>query len=320
MNMGKGSLQLIVECLLPRRSAGFPYMRTFAEAWMDDGGASRQNFRIPRRVRSALGHLGLCFRFWRAGRKMLCLGSGRIESVAWPWCYAYEIVPVMWDVWPEYVEPLCKFIRRNRVRLVFCTSRQQTELLRRMNPQIRVEWMPEGVDVGLYPRGEILKERPYDVVEYGRVLLPVHEAIKKARDEKKLILYYPCEPGKNLETLEELARVIRSSKISICYPQCDTNPQRAGGVETLTQRYWEAMLSGTLILGRAPRELIDFCGYNPVIDLDKTSEGALNKVQEILEHIEDFQELADRNERFARENAPWAKRMPIIVQALQELN
>ena len=45
-----------------------------------------------------------------------------------------------------------------------------------------------------------------------------------------------------------------------------------------------------------------------------------NKVQEILEHIEDFQELADRNERFARENAPWAKRMPIIVQALQELN
>ena len=30
----------------------------------------------------------------------------------------------------------------------------------------------------------------------------------------------------------------------VCFPQCDTNPMKAGNLETLTQRYWEAMLSG----------------------------------------------------------------------------
>ena len=107
---------------------------------------------------------------------------------------------------------------------------------------------------------------------------------------------------------------IRSSKITICYPQCDTKPWRAGNIETLTQRYWEGMLSGTLIAGRAPKELIDLCGYNPVITF---GEHPAQQIEDVLDHIEDYQELADRNRKYAEENADWSKRIPIVMKALE---
>lgn len=41
---------------------------------------------------------------------------------------------------------------------------------------------------------------------------------------------------------------------------------------TLTQRYCECMFSRMVMEGHAPQELIDFIGYNPVIELsDKIS-------------------------------------------------
>ena len=51
-----------------------------------------------------------------------------------------------------------------------------------------------------------------------------------------------------------------------------TQPEVAGDIETLTQRYWECMFSRMVMVGHAPQELIDFIGYNPVIELsDKIS-------------------------------------------------
>ena len=43
-------------------------------------------------------------------------------------------------------------------------------------------------------------------------------------------------------TAESLLRHLSEVKIIVCFPQCDTHPQNAGNLETLTQRYWEAML------------------------------------------------------------------------------
>lgn len=308
--------KLNVRCLLPKESAGFPYVRTFAEAWVSSGGAFQKNVFIPRRIRSCLGHVGADFRFWPTGRKMLCLGGGRIESVAWPWCYMYEIIPVMWDVWPEYVEPLCKFIRRNRVRLVFCTSRQQTELLRKRNPGVKVEWIPEGVDVGRYPCGEPLKVRPVDVLEYGRRLEPLHLNLLQVFSATNFKLLYQKGPQHLFSRFEDLTAGIRQAKIAICYPQCDTNPTRAGGVETLTQRYWECMLSGTLMCGRAPKELVELCGYDPVIPVVNAS---ADQVVEVLNDLEKWQSLADRNRETAEGVAGWDKRMPAVIRAVEEL-
>ena len=305
---------------LTKESNGSWYTYWCARAWAACGCRIVHQLPLPRLLRVAIGRARLCFSVGLRRKRLVVPASGRLDSVAWPWCYFYEIIPMIWDCWPFQQVHLENFIRRNRCRLCFCTSSQTAQLVGRHCPGTRAVWIPEGIDVDVYPKGDALSAREIDVLEYGRVLVEVHAAFKQLRDEGRISYYYPCESGKRLETIDDLTRTIRKSKISICFPQCDTNPQRAGDIETLTQRYWEAMLSGTLILGRAPRELIDFCGYNPVIDLDRSSDSARRKVLEVLAHIEDYQELADRNEKFARENAPWSKRVPMMLRALQELD
>ena len=95
-------------------------------------------------------------------------------------------------------------------------------------------------------------------------------------------------------------------------------PEMAGDVETLTQRYWECMLSGTLIVGHAPKELVDLLGYNPVIELE-TDEDIGSRLSQILDNISSYQELADKNLAVARENASWDTRMTRLLPQLRQL-
>jgi len=102
----------------------------------------------------------------------------------------------------------------------------------------------------------------------------------------------------------------------ICFPQCDTNPFRGGNVETLTQRYWEAMLSGCLMVGRAPKELIDLVGYNPIIDVDW--EDPENQLLDILNNVTSYQDLVDKNYSTAISRGPWDSRMNLMKNFLSE--
>ena len=303
--------------LLKGREGGdprFPYMAWFRKAWENAGGAVRLDVRFPHKIRAAFGHAGLAFSTGiRRGRLLVC-GGHRIESVAWPWCYFYEIVPVMWDVWPECFEPLVKFVRKNKVKLVFCTSSQQVEHLKERVPGLNAVWLPEGIDVASYPNGKRLVDRPTDILEYGRRMDSVHKDLVEYPFNRKVNHVYQKGTELLFPDFESLTAGIRNAKITIYYPQCDTKPWRAGDIETLTQRYWEGMLSGVLIVGRAPKELIDLCGYNPVITL---GEHPAQQIEKILNHIEAYQTLVDRNRLFAEQNADWSKRIPLVLDALK---
>lgn len=304
-----------VQILKPHNFEGlFFYQQWLCEAWKKCGGHVIEDFSVPRKIRAAFGRLCLRFPVGRHPRKLLiCVGS-RAESVGWPWWYRYELIPIAWDVWPADLDALMKFVGRIGVKTLFCTSSQTAERMREQMPGVRAVWLPEGVDVEAYPKGGPLVSRPIDIIEYGRRMKPVHDSIVSyAFSHPIRHVYRKDEP---LKPFHALVKDIRDSKISICYPQCDTSPDRAGNIETLTQRYWEGMLSGTLIVGRAPKELIELCGYNPVVVIDKDNPAA--DMERILMHIEDYQELVDRNERFARANAPWERRVRTILETLNE--
>lgn len=149
---------------------------------------------------------------------------------------------------------------------------------------------------------------------------PVHEAILQMRQEAPHLSYlYPEEPGRLVfPDFPSLCEGLASTKIVICYPRCRTHPEMAGDVETLTQRYWECMLSGTLIVGQAPKELVNLLGYNPVIEL-QTDGDIGNRLSQILDNIATYQELADKNLAAARENASWETRMTRLLPQLRQL-
>ena len=74
------------------------------------------------------------------------------------------------------------------------------------------------------------------------------------------------------------------------------------------------MLSRIVMVGRAPKELIDLIGYNPVVDWDGNDASPL--VADVLKNVNKYQELVDCNCEIARKMAPWEIRMKDVMDYL----
>lgn len=275
------------EWLLPYKRSSYQFFQEWAtEAWQASGGVVRKCHQfVPWKLKMVVAKMGLVFslpKVFKTGKTLIMPCGGWPAYWAWPWCLRYEVVPLMWDCWPKYWSGLPKSLRKMGVRTILCTSSQTADYIRKACPEVKSVWIPEGIKVEEYPMGPQLGERKTEVMRFGR-------------DAGGKFLY---------PTQADLTAAMRDAKVMICRPRCDTDPEMAGEVETLTQRYWEGMLSGCVIVGRAPKELIDFCGYNPVLD-------------EIPERPEDYQDLVDKNRKFAEEHAGWDKRMALIREAVQ---
>ena len=77
------------------------------------------------------------------------------------------------------------------------------------------------------------------------------------------------------------------------------------------------MLSRIVMVGKAPKELIDLIGYNPVIDMDFSDPNS--QILGILDHIEDYQDLVDKNRQTALEKGDWSLRIRDIMSWLTSL-
>lgn len=64
--------------------------------------------------------------------------------------------------------------------------------------------------------------------------------------------------------------------------------------------------------------MVDFIGYNPVIELtDKISPEEL--IANVIEHIEDYQSLVDKNRETAERLGSWDVRMKWLMSELSNL-
>ena len=222
----------------------------------------------------------------------------------------YEIIPMFWDCWPRYFEKVAGWLRKHHVKTAFFTSSQTAERMKKLCPALHVCYLPEAIETNLYKAGQNLNDRKYDYLEFGRCCnyvdtssLPV--SVLSSRNEKGA-----------LATRQLLIDALADSKITICLPRSVNQPEIAEDIETLTQRYWECMLSRVIIIGKAPRELVDLIGYNPVVDLDK--EHFAEQVVDILGHLEDYQDLVDKNREMALKHGDWKLRVEEMKGKLVE--
>jgi hypothetical protein len=93
-----------------------------------------------------------------------------------------------------------------------------------------------------------------------------------------------------------------------------THPQRSGDVETVTHRYFESMAAGCIIIGHAPRELVDLFGYNPVIEADVSDPAA--QLEAILREPGAHAGLVERNRKRMMEVGTWDVRIRTILELL----
>mgnify|MGYP006958185707 CR=1 FL=1 len=171
----------------------------------------------------------------------------------------------------------------------------------------------EGIDTNLYAKGKELVERKVDILNFGRpnsnILLP---AITK-----KWKCIYTIDKGKRVFTSSVFRSVLEDTRLTIALPRSMTQPEMAGDIETLTQRYWENMLSRIVMVGHAPKELTDLIGYNPVIEIDMTHSS--EQFTDILQHITDYQPLVDKNRETALRLSDWTMRMKEVMLWLKKL-
>lgn len=235
----------------------------------------------------------------------------------WPYEWNYEIVPMLWDVWPSAWGNIDKAIRKLKIRTMLVTVRSFAEQLKEKYG-IHAIWVPEGIRAGLYPAGPDLKDRKYSVFELGRHHQQYHPMLMEMINNHELTDWVDTGREKQKFISQDVFQeALLQAKVVTNFPRKDTNPEETGDIDTLTQRYWECMLSKTLMIGRAPQELLDFVGYNPLIEVDWNH--PKEQLREILDHIADYQDLVDRNFAVAREKASWSARFLYIKEQLEKL-
>ena len=235
-----------------------------------------------------------------------------IEFDTFPDYAFYEVIPFFWDVWPENFEKTFAWLRRHKIKTAIFTSSQVAEMVRARFHEINVLAVTEGIDVDTYSKGKQLKDREIDFLEYGREI----DNVVKYDVDSKINYVKGKKNGKPIFSQSELIENLANSKVVAAYTKKWTNPVQADGIDTLTQRYWECMLSGCIMIGHAPQELVDLIGYNPVIEVDREKPDA--QLMKVLANIADYQDLADRNRDSAVRYGDWKYSMQEVMSFLQE--
>lgn len=282
------------------------------EEWVKAGGQTAGDNALAKYYKSLSYHFDLPTLCQNKKEARLCFCEGAsLRFDTFPDYLTHEIIPMFWDCWPEYWDATEKWLRKHKVRTAIFTSSQTAEHFKGIFPEMNILHCPEAIETHKYMVGKPLKDRSIDYLEFGRCSTVI--------DSAKLTPLIKVLSSRNehgaLATREQLIDALSDSKITIAFTRQDNQPDIAQGIDTLTQRYWECMLSGVVIIGRAPQELIDLIGYDPVIPLDM--ENPSKQFTEVLSHIEDYQELVDTNRRSALEFGDWKGRIKMIQEWLR---
>lgn len=235
-----------------------------------------------------------------------------INFDCWPdylWC---ETIPFIWDCWPSMYDRIEKWFYKHNIRTAIFTSSITAEEIRQRCPDVNILHVTEGIDTSVYHAGGSLVRRSIDFLEYGSKQRNLFEKPLEGINHVNSTSIIT-----KMMTWDDLLNTMSDAKVTLALPRCDIDQEVTGGVETLTQRFWEGMLSRSVLVGRAPKELTDLIGYNPVITLDR--QNAEEQIKDIIAHIDDFQSLVDKNREVALTMAPWNIRIKKIMNWLTEL-
>jgi len=308
----------IVKAIAPYRHKGIINFKKGAyDAWVTVGGKTAKAYYLPWKL------LG-----WSCNHELPLLPKSKKEARlrfvepitrkldAFPDYVRYEIIPMIWDCWPCLDDRISSWLKKHQVKTAIFTSRQNAERIQKRFPEMRILVITEGIDTSKYHSGKNLCERNVDLLEFGRGSNLNFNLNSNGNEKRKF--RYVCTKinGKFIFSDEQLFEVMEDSKIAIALPRSETDPTIAAGVETLTQRYWECMLSRMVMVGRAPKELVDLIGYNPVVELNK--EHYNDQILDILKHVENYQELVDRNRETALRLGDWTLRMNEVMNWLRK--
>ena len=230
-----------------------------------------------------------------------------------------EIVPLVFDCWENNWPWWERAMKRGRVRTAMFTSSQAAEEMGRRVPGLTTIWVPEAIDLSEYKSGGALSERSIGLLEIGRPFEEFNRVIREPLVNSGVKHLYSLE-GHLFSTRAELIRGLADARAVLCYPRSVTHPALAGKVETITLRYFETMAAGAVVVGQAPSELVQLFGYNPVVEIDPHGgEASAQKLLNVINAPEQYQELVDKNTNRLAEVGTWQTRVQDLLAVLHQL-
>lgn len=315
-------MKKFLKAVAPFQHSGFLNFKMFPfEAWKLHEGKVAEEHYPPRFLHGAVYRWELPT-IWKGKEeaRLRFVEPVSLSFDSFPDYARYEIVPMFWDCWPCYFDKTRDWLKRHRVKTAIFSSRQTVERMQEALPHVNIIWCAEAVDDSVYDKGCLLKDREIDLLEFGRSNDRIVNAEKLEQvkiGENSLSHVCTKQNGKFIYTNEQLYQAMGNAKVTIALPRSMTQPEIAGDIETLTQRYWECMFSRMVMVGHAPQELIDFIGYNPVIEL-RNDISPVELLREVLEHVENYQGLVEKNLETAQRLGSWNVRMKWLMGELSE--
>lgn len=170
--------------------------------------------------------------------------------------------------------------------------------------------------------GKAFEERIIHFSSYGRRYTVLHEVVKEFCERKGLYYDYTTHDGRHpvvdsSELYRQYAWHLNHSLFTFSWPVELTNPSRSGHLHPITCRWFEAMASGTIILGRKPANDIfkQWLDEDIVMDLDPTAgeQSLLHRLGELWDNREQFYEHAQIRKRKKEQAIFWNERVRSIL-------
>ena len=164
------------------------------------------------------------------------------------------------ELWSPQVEKASDYLRQLRgFDHVVVSNRSVVDAVERVSG-VPCTYVPLAIDTERYcPPAHGAPERTVDVASWGRRLPGTHAPLVRAVADQELFYHFDTVSGPwsvldHVEHRLGQARLLQRTRYSVVYRINDEpdRTERTGGEESLTNRYFEALAAGTIMLGSAP--------------------------------------------------------------------
>lgn len=170
MVLMKDNYKMILKAVSPFIHPGFLNFKVMPyEAWKRNGGEVAKAH-YPWRWLHGAAYRWELPTIWKSRKeaRLRFVEPVSLKFDSFPDYARYEVVPMFWDCWPRYFEMTCEWLRKHQVKTAIFSSRMTAERMQERFPEMRIIWCPEAVDGSVYQKGELLKDRTIDLLEFGR--------------------------------------------------------------------------------------------------------------------------------------------------------
>ena len=228
---------------------------------------------------------------------------------------SFEKAIYLFDAWEPLYPKIQELLVEYNFDLILISAKKTAEHFSSVLNDKKIFWIPEGITTEHY-YFEDYENKSIEILQMGRKYQLYHDNLVEYCEKYNLNYLYEKVPGDLIfKSQDSFSEALAKTKISVCFTSSVTHPERSGTVSTITQRYFQSMISKCIIVGESPDEMKELFSYDPVIKADLKYPG--EQIRDILKNYDDYKPLLERNYNEVLLNHHWRNRAKSIAELIK---